>query len=66
MHLFSGMHFITGAIGPSRVFATGGLRFWKDGRDVPDVMLGLYEYQATDQHPAFNLALRVNFVSGFS
>ena len=64
VHLFSGMHFITGAIGPSRVFATGGLRFWKDGRDVPDVMLGLYEYQATDQHPAFNLALRVNFVSG--
>ncbi len=64
VHLFSGMHFITGAIGPSRVFATGGLRFWKDGRDVPDVLLGLYEYQATDQHPAFNLALRVNFVSG--
>src|ERR1700716_3734648 len=64
VHLFSGMHFITGAIGPSRVFATGGLRFWKDGRDVPDVMLGLYEYQATDQHPAFNLALRVNFVNG--
>lgn len=58
VHLFSGMHFITGAQGPSRVFATGGLRFWKDGRDVPDIMMGLYDY------PGFNLALRVNFVNG--
>ncbi len=40
VHLFSGMHFVTGAIGPTRVYATGGLRYWKDGRDVPDVMLG--------------------------
>jgi predicted dehydrogenase len=64
VHLFSGMHFVTGAIGPTRVFATGGLRFWKDGRDVPDVFLGLYDYPATDRHPAFTLALRVNFVSG--
>lgn len=64
VHLFSGMHFITGALGPSRVFATGGLRFWKDGRDVPDVMLGIYDYPETAQHPAFNLALRVNFVNG--
>jgi predicted dehydrogenase len=64
VHLFSGMHYVTGAIGPTRVFATGGLRFWKDGRDVPDVMLGLYDYPETARHPAFNLALRVNFVNG--
>ncbi len=64
VHLFSGMHFVTGAIGPTRVYATGGLRFWKDGRDVPDVLLGLYDYPKTDKHPAFNLALRVNFVDG--
>lgn len=65
VHLFSGMHFITGATGPSRVFATGGLRFWEDGRDVPDVLLGLYDYAAKPNvHPAFNLALRVNFVNG--
>ena len=64
VHLFSGMHFITGAVGPRRVYATGGLRFWKDGRDVPDVMLGLYDYEKTERHPAFNLALRVNFVDG--
>jgi predicted dehydrogenase len=64
VHLFSGMHFVTGAIGPTRVFATGGLRFWKDGRDVPDVLLGLYDYAASGKLPAFNLALRVNFVDG--
>jgi len=64
VHLFSGMHFVTGAIGPQRVYATGGLRFWKDGRDVPDVMLGYYDYAKSDKHPAFNLALRVNFVNG--
>ena len=64
VHLFSGMHYVTGAIGPTRVFATGGLRFWNDGRDVPDVMLGLYDYPETANHPAFNLSLRVNFVNG--
>ncbi|PYT18332.1 MAG: oxidoreductase [Acidobacteria bacterium] len=64
VHLFSGLHFIAGSVGPTRVYATGGLRFWKDGRDVPDVMLGLYDYPKTEHHPAFNLALRVNFVSG--
>ena len=64
VHLFSGLHFITGALGPERVFATGGLRFWNDGRDVPDVLFGLYDYPETADHPAFNLVLRVNFVSG--
>ncbi len=64
VHLFSGLHFITGAIGPTRVFATGGLRFWNDGRDVPDLLIGLYDYPQTTEHPAFNLVLRVNFESG--
>jgi predicted dehydrogenase len=64
VHLFSGMHFVTGAIGPTRVFAGGGLRFWKDGRDVPDVLLGAYDYPETKATPAFNLALRVNFADG--
>jgi predicted dehydrogenase len=66
VHLFSGMHFVTGAVGPTRVHATGGLRFWKDGRDVPDVMLGVYDYPSRGKMPAFNLALRVNFVNGAS
>jgi len=59
VHLFSGTHFITGSHGPTRAMATGGIRFWKDGRDVPDVMLGLFDYPE-----GFNLSLRVNFVDG--
>ncbi len=64
VHLFSGVHFVTGSMGPTRVFASGGLRYWKDGRDVPDVMMGVFDYPETEAHAAFNLFLRVNFVSG--
>jgi predicted dehydrogenase len=64
VHLFSGMHFVLSSNGPVRVMATGGLRYWKDGRDVPDVMLGIYEYPKTGTHPAFNLSLKVNFADG--
>ncbi|HEX3819539.1 MAG TPA: Gfo/Idh/MocA family oxidoreductase [Candidatus Sulfotelmatobacter sp.] len=59
VHLFSGTHFITGSNGPTRAMATGGLRFWKDGRDAYDVLLGLFDYPE-----GFNLSLRVNFVDG--
>src|ERR1700728_2730260 len=59
VHLFSGTHFITGSKGPTRAMATGGLRFWKDGRDVYDVLLALLDYPE-----GFNLSLRVNFVDG--
>ena len=59
VHLFSGTHFITGSNGPTRAMATGGLRFWKDGRNVPDVLLALLDYPQ-----GFNLSLRVNFVDG--
>ena len=64
VHLLSGLHFATGSLGPNRVYATGGLRYWKDGRDVPDVMLATLDYPAQPSHPEFTLALRVNFKSG--
>jgi predicted dehydrogenase len=59
VHLFSGTHFVTGSHGPTRGMATGGLRYWKDGRDALDVMLGLFDYRE-----GFNLSLHVNFVDG--
>lgn len=59
VHLFSGTHFITNSHGPTRAVAMGGLRYWKDGRDQPDVLLGLFDYPE-----GFNLHLRVNFVHG--
>ena len=64
VHLFSSLHFITNSIGPNKVMATGGLRYWKDGREVPDILLGMFDYPDTNVHPAFNLSLRVNFVDG--
>ena len=66
VHLFSSLHFITSSMGPNKVMATGGLRYWKDGREVPDVLLGMFDYPETKAHPAFNLSLRVNFVDGTS
>jgi predicted dehydrogenase len=58
VHLLTGLHFATGSTGPSRVYATGGVRFWKDGRDAPDVVLAMMDY------PGFTFVLRVNLASG--
>jgi predicted dehydrogenase len=64
VHLFTGIHFVLDAIGPTRAIASGGLRHWNDGRDVPDVMLALYDYSKTASHPPFTLSLKVNFAEG--
>lgn len=64
VHLFTGIHHILGSHGPTSVVAMGGLRFWKDGRDMPDVTLGLFGYPETENHPPFNLSLQSNFADG--
>jgi len=64
VHLLSGTHVITGSKGPVKIFSSGQLSYWKDGRDVPDVMTGILQYPETPEHPAFQLTLQVNFVSG--
>lgn len=64
VHLFSGIHYVLDSFGPTRIMASGGLRYWNDGRDVPDVVVGFYDYPKTEAHPAFTLMLKVNFADG--
>lgn len=64
VHLFTGIHHALGSLGPTSVVAMGGLRFWKDGRDMPDVTLGLFGYPETENHPPFTLSLQSNFADG--
>lgn len=64
VHLLSGIHVITGSHGPEKIFATGQIAYWKDGRDVPDVMTAIMHYPQTKENPAFEVMLRVNFISG--
>lgn len=66
VHLFSSLHFVASSKGPRKIMAQGGLRYWKDGREVPDVLLGMFDYPESETHPPFNLSLRVNFVDGTS
>jgi predicted dehydrogenase len=64
VHLLSTIHAVTDSKGPTKIFSTGGLTYWKDGRNVPDVMTAIMEYPQTAEHPSFEVMLRVNFVSG--
>jgi predicted dehydrogenase len=64
VHMFTGLHFVIGSNGPTRVVGMGGLRYWKDGRDVPDVMMAMCEYPKSANHPEFNLSLSLNFKAG--
>jgi predicted dehydrogenase len=66
VHLFSSLHYVTSSMGPTNIMAQGGLRYWKDGREVPDVLLGMFDYPQAPSHTPFNLSLRVNFVDGTS
>lgn len=63
VHLFSGIHFVTDSRGPARILSSGGTYFWNDGRDVPDLMVGIFDYPKTERHPGYQLNLRVNFES---
>ena len=64
VHLLTGIHYVTGSKGPSSIYSAGQLAYWKDGRDVPDVTASVMDYAETPEHPAFQVMLRVNFISG--
>ncbi len=64
VHLLSGTHFMTNSNGPRTIYSTGQFSYWKDGRNLPDVMSGVMQYADTPEHPAFQMTLQVNFISG--
>ncbi|MGG7663774.1 Gfo/Idh/MocA family protein [Dyadobacter sp. BHUBP1] len=63
VHLITGVHFVTNSLGPERVMSSGELSYWKDGRDVPDVLVSILDYPKTDIHAHFQMVLRVNFAN---
>jgi len=64
VHLLSGTHLITNSNGPETIYSTGQFSHWLDGRNMPDVMSGIMQYPDCPEHPAFQLTLQVNFISG--
>ncbi len=64
VHLLTGIHFITDSKGPDKIFSIGNLTYWKDGRNVPDVMSAVIHYPETKEHPSFEVNLQVDFISG--
>ena len=64
VHLLTALHTITGSIGPSRIFATGDLNYWKDGRDVYDIVTAFMDYPKGTTHPSFTFTTRVNLADG--
>ncbi len=64
VHLLTIIHTVTSSNGPTAVTSTGGLRFWTDGRDAPDVQISQLEYPETGTHPPFTLSMQVNFADG--
>lgn len=66
VHLITGVHYITGSYGPNRILSSGELSYWKDGRDVPDVLVSILDYPKSEKHEQFQLVLRVNFANAGS
>src|SRR5216117_3691810 len=56
VHLISGMMFMVGLNeAPRQAFAVGGIRRWKDGRNMPDVHAVLYYYGDLPVYMRLNL-----------
>ena len=64
VHLLTGLHTITGSIGPNKIFALGEINYWKDGRDAYDLINSFMIYPQTATLPSFQLYTRINLASG--
>lgn len=64
VHLLTGLHTMTNAIGPEKIFSLGEVNYWKDGRDAYDMLNALMSYPKTENHPAFQFYTRVNLADG--
>jgi predicted dehydrogenase len=64
VHYLTTVHHITDSAGPSQVASVGGIRYWHDGRDMPDVSVALYDYPKTRTNPNFTFVTRVNMGAG--
>ena len=60
VHALSGIHYVTGMNAPpQRALSTGGLYYYKDGREFPDLLWTMYDY------PNFQVVLRCNHNNNF-
>ena len=67
VHVLSSIHYIMDAIGPEKVYTTGGIHHYTDGsRDTPDIMLGYFDYPDRNNTGAFTVQLGANYVDGVS
>ena len=60
-HTFTMLHEIMDVAGPTSAVSHGGLYRWKDGREVPDVLNSIVEYE-----PGFIVDIYVNLVNAHS
>jgi predicted dehydrogenase len=67
VHVIASVHYIMDAIGPDKVYTTGGLHHYTNGsRDTPDIMLGYLDYPDRNDLGAFTLSMGANYVDGIS
>ena len=67
VHVLASIHYIMDAIGPEKVYTTGGIRHYTNGlRDTPDIMLGYFDYPDRNNTGAFTVQLGANLVDGIS